>query len=67
MNGPELLKKMKGNDECWRIFQAYIQNKEQMMGSRLHKMDYVYHKQPVKIEKKLFENVQRQYPSLAAT
>ena len=51
MNGVELLKKMKSNEECWNIFQNYIINKEQIMGSRLYKIDYVYHKEPVKIEK----------------
>lgn len=55
MNGPELLKKMKANDDCWQIFQAYIANKEKTTRMRLHKIDYVYHKEQVKIEATLAE------------
>ena len=50
MNGPELLKKMKGNEECWRIFQNYIKNKENTTKTRLNKIDYVFHKEKLKLE-----------------
>lgn len=51
MNGLELLKKMKSNDECWRIFQNYISIKEDTVKVRLNKLDHVFHKEKVKIEK----------------
>ncbi len=47
MNGPELLKKMRGNEECWKIFQSYIQNKEMLKRQRLNKLDHVFHKEPI--------------------
>lgn len=50
MNGMELLKKMRSNDECWRIFQYYIKNKEDTVRSRLFKLDHVFHKEKVKAE-----------------
>ena len=50
MNGPELLKKMRANEECWRIFQNYIKNKEATMNARLMKIDYVFHKDQIKID-----------------
>lgn len=50
MNGQELLKKMRGNEECWRIFTNYLKNKEETMRFRLSKLDYVFHKEPVKFE-----------------
>jgi hypothetical protein len=47
MNGLELLKKMRSNDECWRIFTNYVQNKEESAHSRLTKLDHVFHKEKV--------------------
>ena len=52
MNGLELLKKMRTNEECWRLFQNYIRNKETTMRLRLNKLDYVYHKEHVKVDNK---------------
>lgn len=52
MNGLELLKKMRTNEECWRLFQNYIRNKEITMRLRLNKLDYVYHKEHVKVDNK---------------
>ena len=49
MNGLELLKKMRSNDECWRIFQNYIKNKEETVRARLQKLDHVFHKEKVKV------------------
>lgn len=50
MNGHELLKKMRTNEECWKLFQRYIINKEAMVRLRLNKIDYVFHKEPVKFD-----------------
>jgi len=49
MNGLELLKKMRSNEECWRIFQQYVSNKEETVRARLEKLDHVFHKEKVKI------------------
>lgn len=50
INGPELLKKMRGNEDCWRIFLQYIQNKENVKRQRLNKLDYVFHKEPLNLQ-----------------
>ena len=47
MNGAELLKKMRANEDCWRIFQDYIKQKEATFRVRLNKIDHVFHKEPV--------------------
>ena len=50
MNGPELLKKMRGNEDCWKIFLSYIQQKESVKRKRLNKLDYVFHKEPLNLQ-----------------
>lgn len=47
VNGAELLKKMRANDDCWRLFQDYIKQKEATCRLRLNKIDHVFHKEPV--------------------
>ena len=49
MNGPELLKKMRGNQDCWKIFLSYIFQKESVKRKRLNKLDYVFHKEPLNL------------------
>ena len=41
---------MKTNDDCWRIFQSYIQSKENVKRQRLNKLDYIFHKEPLNLQ-----------------
>ena len=67
MNGPELLKKMRANEECWKLYQSYIAAKENTVRLRLHKIDHVFHKEQLPVGgkgPKKGSETKQQYPSL---
>jgi len=71
INGAELLKKMRANEECWRLFQDYIKHKEATFRLRLSKIDHVFHKEPVIFSQKDIEEqahrVRKEIVSLASS
>ena len=45
----EFLRRLKSNEECWKVILQQVQLKDQMMKNRLSKIDYVFHKEVHKI------------------
>jgi hypothetical protein len=43
----EFFRKLRSNEECWKIILNQVRNKEKQIGRRMNKLDYVFHKEAV--------------------
>eukprot|EP00347_Sterkiella_histriomuscorum_P023290 403335214 len=75
MKAQEFFRKLKPNEECWRVILGQVQLKDHQMKNRMSKIDYVFHKEiqkplPDKNIKTLSseqnQTRQQKYPSILA-
>lgn len=39
----EFFRKLRANDECWKIIISQVRNKDKQIGRRMNKLDLVFH------------------------